>query len=99
MSQKFDPMIALKEAIEPISERELMYRPSSGVRAISTLLGPIEYDERETLLKRSVIQLINLDLQAIDAALSPTQAAQAYLAANHTWIRLARVLIKEGVES
>ena len=88
----------LRDVIAETSERKLSQDPATGVRALSSLAhqhSVLPYDEREVLLKRSVAQLVILDLNRVIAATDTEQAAQAYIALTHTMIRLARTLIKE----
>ena len=88
--------------ISETSERKLSQDPTVGFRALSSLAhqhSVLPYDEREVLLKRSVAQLVSLDLNRVIAARDTDEAAQAYIALTHTVIRLARALIKEEAES
>ena len=91
-------MHSLRDVISETSERKLSQDPIAGFRALSSLdhqHSALPYDEREVLLKRSVAQLVILDLNRVIAATDTEQAAQAYIALTHTMIRLARTLIKE----
>ena len=92
----------LRDVISEVSERSLSQDPTTGLRALSSLAhqpSALPYDESEVLLKRSVAQLVTLDLNRVIAATDTDEASQAYIALTHTVIRLARALIKEETES
>jgi hypothetical protein len=102
MNQVLNPFYTLKDTIDDISEREISRDPTVGIKAISSLadqLQALNYDEDEVLLKRSVAQLVALDLKRVIAATNTDEASRAYIDLTHTVIRLARALIKEGSTS